>query len=408
MHKVRLYPTGRQEERLRYALGVTRDVYNACLQQRRDVWKSHGVGITSKQQYAELTDLRKEDARVAGVYRECLDAVLHRIHLSFNAFFRRCKRGETPGYPRFRAASRWKQLEFPHGNRALKLLGRHQERLRVPGVGTMRVRKGRKVPEFGRAFIVETNGRWYAVFECARDPLQPERGPGKDVRVVGVDRGVHVLAATSEGELIRNGRHQERRVRIAGRLQREVEALTIRDGQRRCVNRRDPKRVAAVARYARAREREKNARLDACHKAALRIVQSADVVGLEKLDLRKMTRSARGTVEKPGRNVAAKRGLNRVMLDAGFGLLARLIGEKAGYAARLVVSVEARYSSQTCGRCSYVSAKSRSRRRFACVSCGFSTHADVNAALEIKRRAQLARMSELSRVRTPLAPHDAA
>jgi putative transposase len=128
MHKVRLYPTGRQEERLRYALGVTRDVYNACLQQRRDVWKSRGVGITSKQQYAELTDLRKEDARVAGVYRECLDAVLHRIHLSFNAFFRRCKRGETPGYPRFRAASRWKQLEFPHGNRALKLLGKHQER----------------------------------------------------------------------------------------------------------------------------------------------------------------------------------------------------------------------------------------------------------------------------------------
>jgi putative transposase len=166
--------------------------------------------------------------------------------------------------------------------------------------------------------------------------------------------------------------------------------------------------VAAVVRYPREREREKNARLDSCHKVALRIVQSAEVIALERLNLRKMTRSARGTVEKPGRNVAAKRGLNRVMLDAGFGLLARLIGEKAAYAARQVVPVKARYSSQTCGRCSYVSAKSRSRRRFACVSCGFSTHADVNAALEIKRRAQLARMSELSRVRTPLAPHDAA
>ena len=404
MHTVRLYPTTRQEERLRFMLDVTRQLYNALLDERRYAWTARRIVVTTSQQYKEITELRAEDQRIRAVYRECEDAVLHRLDLAFAAFFRRIRSGETSGYPRFKPASRWKQLEFPHGNRALKLLGENQDRLTVPGVGTMRLRKGRPVPPFGRAFVVVKNGRWYATFECSREP-QPLPKTGK---IIGVDRGVYVLAATSEGELIRNGRFQQRRARITTRLQRELEALTKRDERKRCVNRDDPKRIAAVRRLARAREREANCRLDALHKKALKLIRSADVIGLEKLDLRAMTRSARGTVEAPGRNVAAKRGLNRVMLDAGFGILARLIGEKAEYAVREVIAVEPRYSSQTCGRCRHVSAKSRRRRRFACVSCGFTTHVDVNAALEIRRRAQSARTSVLPRERISLMLHDAA
>jgi putative transposase len=127
------------------------------------------------------------------VYRECEDAVLHRLDLAMAAFFRRLRNGETPGYPRYKAAVRWKQLEFSHGDRALKF-DAVQAKVRIPGVGRVRLRKGREVPEFGRAFVVEKNGRWYAVIECQREPqpLEPAR------KIVGVDRGVHVLAATSE------------------------------------------------------------------------------------------------------------------------------------------------------------------------------------------------------------------
>jgi putative transposase len=305
-------------------LDVTRQTYNALLEERRYAWTARRISVTHKQQYAEITALRAEDKRFAAVYRECVDAVLHRLDLAFDAFFGRISRGETPGYPRYKAASRWRQLEFPHGNRALKLRGEKQDRVTVPGVGTMRLRKGRPLPAYGRAFVLVKNGRWYATFECSREP-QPLPKMGK---VIGVDRGVHVLAATSEGDLIRNNRFQERRARITTRLQRELEALTKRDEQKRCVNRDDPKRIAAVRRLARGREHEANCRLDALHKIALGLIRSADVIGLEKLDLRAMTRSAKGTVEAPGRNVAAKRGLNRAMLDAGFGILARLIGEK--------------------------------------------------------------------------------
>jgi putative transposase len=97
--------------------------------------------VGSKTQYRQITELRCAESRFALVYRECEDAVLRRLDLAFAAFFRRLKRGETPGYPRFKPAFRWSQLEFPHGDRALRLDAR-QQRLAIPGVGTLRIRKG--------------------------------------------------------------------------------------------------------------------------------------------------------------------------------------------------------------------------------------------------------------------------
>jgi putative transposase len=152
--------------------------------------------------------------------------------------------------------------------------------------------------------------------------------------------------------------------------------------------------MKARERLARAKEREANARRDYAHKVARRLVNGADVIALEKLSLRAMTRSARGSVERPGRNVRAKAGLNRVVLDSGFGLLRQMIGAKAEEAARTVVEVDSRFSSQECSRCEHVARESRRRRRFCCVGCGYANHADVNAALVIRGRAQLARKSE--------------
>jgi putative transposase len=128
----------------------------------------------------------------------------------------------------------------------------------------------------------------------------------------------------------------------------------------------------------------------------------------EKLSVRHMTRSAKGSIDKPGRNVRAKAGLNRRVLDAGFTMLRRFVAEKAEYAARQVSEVDARYSSQTCYACGHVAAENRRRRRFCCVRCGWSTHADVAAALEIRRRAELAPMMCLMPVSSRLTLHDVA
>ena len=210
IERIRLSPTPRQEDALGFILDVTREIYNAALQERRDAFRLRGVSISVKMQYAELTALRKPatwlDRRVAAVYRECQDAALRRLDLAMQAFFRRCKRGETPGFPRFKAADRWKQITFPHGDRALKF-DAAQTKVTIPGIGSVKLRKGRTVPAFGRAWLVERNQRWYACFECERN-VQPM--PASNV-TLGVDRGVHVLAALSDGTLIPNAAIGEKR-----------------------------------------------------------------------------------------------------------------------------------------------------------------------------------------------------
>lgn len=370
-------------------LDVTRELYNAALQERRDAYSLRRISISAKMQCSELTLLRKPDhwldSRLSAVYRETEDATLHRLDLAMQAFFRRCKRGEMPGFPRFKPAARWKQLTFPHGDRAVRF-DAGQQRMTIPGVGRVKLRKGRTVPPYGRAWLIERNTRWYACFECER-AVQPLPTTGV---ILGVDRGVHVYAATSAGELIRGVGDGAKRREKTVRLQRELDGATVKDALGRCLNRRDPRRVRAALRLARAKERESNARRDHAHKVARRLIKGADVIAIEALQLRNMTRSAKGTRERPGCNIAAKSALNRVILDAGFGLLERMIVAKAEEAARSVVRVDPRFSSQTCAKCGHRERENRRRRRFECRQCGFSTHADIAAALEIRRRAQLA------------------
>lgn len=383
LHRIRVYPTFSQERALVEMLQVTRELYNALLQQRRDAWTTRRLKLSSCEQYAQITELRAADQRFAAVYRQCEDAVLHRLDLAFAAFFRRVKRGDAPGYPRFKPAARWNQLGFSHGDQALKL-DPFQRRVRVPGVGALHLRKGRKVPPFGRAFIVRKNGRWYAIFEAHRLP-SPLASTGQSV---GVDRGIRVLAALSNGEKITNPRPGARRRVLIERHQRALDSATRKDAAGRVLNQCDPVRLVAVRRLARAKEREANARRDWLHKVSRDIVVRFDRIALEALRLRSMTRSAKGTLKVPGTNVRAKAGLNRALLDAGFGILAILIREKAAWATRPVIEVDAKFSSQTCAACGYVCAESREGPRFACVRCGHVCDADVNAAQVILLRAE--------------------
>jgi putative transposase len=152
----------------------------------------------------------------------------------------------------------------------------------------------------------------------------------------------------------------------------------------------DPRRKYALSNLRRAFERGANQRRDALHKVARIIVNAASVIGVEKLNVKNMTRSAKGTRARPGSNVRVKAALNRAILDAGFGLLRQMIISKAEEAGRIVIDVDPRYSSQECSRCGHIAARNRRRRRFMCVVCGFKCHADVNAALVIRGRAQSA------------------
>jgi putative transposase len=120
-------------------------------------------------------------------------------------------------------------------------------------------------------------------------------------------------------------------------------------------------------------------------KLSTELARMYDLIGIEDLNVKAMTASARGTVDAPGVNVSAKASLNRGVLASGWGRFAQRLEDKA---PGRVVSVRAAYTSQTCSVCGQVDANSReSQARFACTSCGYTGHADVNAACNIRDRA---------------------
>lgn len=131
------------------------------------------------------------------------------------------------------------------------------------------------------------------------------------------------------------------------------------------------------------------------HKAARSLVQSYDVIALERLRVQSMTRSARGTRDNPGTNVRAKSGLNRAILDAGFAMLRLMIVAKAEEAGRQIIEVDPRYTSQTCAVCGQRDKANRRREYFKCARCGNADDADINAAKMILMRAQSALKSGL-------------
>jgi putative transposase len=250
----------------------------------------------------------------------------------------------------------------------VRRLNRHCGQVFVPKAGWVRFRWSRAVPE-ARSYRVKLDGagRWHIAFAAAPDPVA---GPGTG-QEVGVDRGVAVSAALSTGELLTCPRLSIGRQRRLRQLQRKL-ARAERGSNRRA------RLKFAIARL---RAREADARKDWAEKLSTDLARRFDVIRVEDLRVRDMTRSARGTSEKPGRNVRQKAGLNREILASGWGILVRRLEEKA---PGRVEKINPAYTSQRCSACGQVNPKSReSQADFRCTACGFMLHADMNAARNI-------------------------
>jgi putative transposase len=199
---------------------------------------------------------------------------------------------------------------------------------------------------------------------------EPIPAPGNG-QAVGIDRGVTVSAALSTGEMLTcPGLTTRERTRLR-RLQRQLARAAQGSNRRGRVK-------CAIARL---RARETDRRKDWAEKASTWLARQFDVIRVEDLQIKNMTRSAKGTAGDPGRNVRAKAGLNRGILQSGWGLLVRRLEEKA---SGRVEKINPAFTSQRCSACGHVNAKSReSQARFVCTACRYACHADVNAAQNI-------------------------
>ena len=314
----------------------------------------------------------------AGMNAWCQQEALGRLDAAFRAFFARVQRGETPGFPRFKSANRYRTLVFDlNGNGGgLKLDGARG--VRVQGVGQLRMRGGRGLPEGARALQAKLTrraaGRWH-LSVVARIP-KPEPLPHTGAEV-GVDLGVATHAALSTGEMLAGPRAFER-------AQAELAKAQQRVARRKRGSRRQRK---ARARVARLHERIANQRRDHAHKTARALIERFDLIALEDLHVKNMTASARGTIDAPGTNVAQKQGLNRSILDQGWSLFRQTLTDKAEEAGRLIVTVNPAHTSQDCSHCG-ARAGTFDERVYTCGACDIHLDRDVNAARNILDRAR--------------------
>lgn len=239
----------------------------------------------------------------------------------------------------------------------------------VPKVGYVRFRLHRPMPaDHGSGRVtLDRSGRWHVSF--AAKPAMVA-GPG-DGTIVGVDRGVVIDYQASDGRRwdvpgLTPGEQQRLR-----RLQRKLARQT------KGSNRRNATKVH----IARLKAREADRRRDTIEQATTALARTADIVRIEDLRVAQMMRSAAGTVEVPGVNVAQKRGLNRSIAETGWAMFARRLGDKIGDRLELV---PAAHTSTTCSTCGHRDREQReSQAKFVCRSCGLVENADVNAALNI-------------------------
>jgi putative transposase len=251
----------------------------------------------------------------------------------------------------------------------IQRLNRRHGRVWVPKVGWLRFRWSRVVPDGVKSYRItrDSTSRWHIAFAAIPSPIPaPANGT-----IVGIDRGIAMAAALSTGETFHlPGLTPGERRRIK-HLHRRLA---------RCRRRSNRRRRAKVA-IAKLKARERDRRKDWVEKTSTELARRFDVIRVEALAIRHMTRSGKGTIGSPGRNVRQKAGLNRGILANGWGQLVTRLKHKA---PGRVEKVKAAYTSQQCSSCGHVAPDNRkSQAVFRCVICRFSCNADVNAARNI-------------------------
>jgi putative transposase len=369
MSRYRLYPTPSQEAVLRGHCAHARYIWNLAVEQQSYWHPGRRSAPGYLDQCRQLTAARAEHPWLAAGSQMVQQQALRDFAQAMAAFF---DPANPAGRPSWRKADRNEGFRIV-GRRGrqwdVRRLSRHVGQVWVPKAGWVRFRWSRAVPSGVKSYRATRDraGRWHVAFAWIPDPVT---APGNG-DVVGVDRGVAVSAALSTGELLRvAGLTAPERKRLL-RLERMLARA------KRGSNRRKRVRLAA----ARLKARETDRRKDWAEKTSTDLARRFDIVRVENLDVKSMTRSARGTAQNPGRNIRAKSGLNREILRSGWGLLVRRLEDKAPGRVEKVIPA---FTSQRCSACGHVDGKSReSQARFVCTACGFVCHADVNAARNI-------------------------
>jgi putative transposase len=386
--KYRLYPTKATEKKLYFVLNCCRELYNAALSERRDAYKYASKSVTYNQQQNDLPEIKHEiRPEYEDIAAHVLQDVLKRLDRAFQNFFRRIKEGQTPGYPRFQGRNRYDSFTYPD-IAGWKLMERNRPegkkvrnvKLHLSKIGDITLRLHRKLEGSIKTVTIKREvDQWYVCFSC--EVAEPKKLP-VSYEDVGIDLGVSHLATLSNGEMVEHPRYYRKAKKT---LERRQQALSRK---KRGSHRQDRARKLV----GKAHRKVKNQRQDFLHKESRKLVNRYQLIVFEDVKIGNLTRKPKpkqdkATGEHLPNGAAAKGGLNKSILDAGWESFVHLCEVKAVWAGRTLIKVDPKCTSQICSQCGTVRKKDLSERWHSC-DCGAELDRDVNAAINILARGK--------------------
>jgi putative transposase len=356
--RYQLEPNKTQAKALKATLRLCCDLYNEAKCLREIVYKTSKKGLS----YPEQAFYFKDEKPYCDLHSQILTDTLRRLDKSFQNFFRRIKRGETPGYPRYKAFDRYNSFTYPQPlpRGGFKIIG---NKVHLGKIGHIKIYLHRPIPKDAKIKTLTIRrqcGKWYACFSCE---VQPKPLP-PNTNEIGIDMGLISFIATSNGETISNPRHfkkSEKRLKV---IQQSLSR------KKRGSKRRYKTKLA----LRKAHEKVRNQREDFQHKLSRNLINDNGLIAIEDLNIKQMIEKGATKLSKSIGETAWSSFINKLIYKA----------EEAG---RVVIPVNPFGTSSTCYQCGAYRKKDLSERIHKC-SCGLVMDRDVHAAMNILKRAR--------------------
>ncbi|EDU7996459.1 IS200/IS605 family element transposase accessory protein TnpB [Salmonella enterica subsp. diarizonae] len=363
--KFQLRPNGQQEREMRCFAGACRFVFNRALALQNENHEAGNKYISYTKMTSWLVEWKNatETQWLKDAPSQPLQQSLKDLERAYKNFFQK-----RAAFPRFKKRGQNDAFRYPQGVK----LDQENSRIFLPKPGWMRYRNSRQVTGVVKNVTVSQScGKWYISIQTeseVSDPVHPS------VSMVGLDAGVAKLATLSDGTVFEPVNSFQKKQKKLARLQRQLSHKVKFSNNWQKQKRKIQRLHSLIA----------NIRRDYLHKVTTTISKNHAMIVIEDLKVSNMSKSAAGTVSQPGRNVRAKSGLNRSILDQGWYEMRRQLEYKQIWRGGQVLAVPPAYTSQRCVCCGHTAKENRpSQSKFECQACGYTANADVNGARNI-------------------------
>ena len=363
--KFQLRPIGQQERDMRRFAGACRFVFNRTLAIQNDNHEAGNKYIPYTKMTSWLTEWKAdpETQWLKESPSQPLQQSLKDLERSYKNFFQK-----RAAFPRFKKRGQNDAFRYPQGVK----LDQANNRISMPKLGWMRYRNSREVVgEVKNVTVSQSCGKWFVSIQTEYEVAEPVHNAES---MIGLDAGITKLATLSDGTVyqpVNSFKASQRKLAKQQRqLSRKVKFSANWQKQKRKIQRLHTQ----IA----------NIRKDYLHKVTSEISKNHAMIVIEDLKVSNMSKSAKGTAERHGRNVRAKSGLNRSILDQGWYEMRRQLEYKQLWRGGEVLAIPPAYTSQKCACCGHTAKENRqTQSQFVCQVCGYTENADINGARNI-------------------------